>query len=61
MLGFILTLLVIGAIVGFAFSAKGKESDGALNGAKKGAGCAIKIILALIFLVALLLLIIFSE
>ena len=48
MLGFIITLAVIGAILGLVFSRRGNESQGFFRGAKKGAtlGC----LLCLIFI-----------
>ena len=57
MLSAILVVLLIGAFLGFIFSRKGNEAEGAVGGAKK-AGCLL-VALAFLVVIAVILLILF--
>ncbi|MBO7553483.1 MAG: hypothetical protein J6T82_05560 [Bacteroidaceae bacterium] len=50
MTGFELTLIIVvsGALIGFFFSKKGHEKEGAIEGAKTSCGCILAFILLLI-------------
>ena len=50
----ILGIVIIGALLGFFFSSRGNEMEGAIQGAKKSCGCIIIFILAIIILGAML-------
>jgi len=45
MLHFLLTLVIIGALIGLLFSRNGKEGEDAMRGAKKGLSCGCMLII----------------
>ncbi|MCR5463401.1 MAG: hypothetical protein K6F06_02535 [Bacteroidales bacterium] len=53
MLSAIVVVLLLGAFLGFIFSKKGKESEGAVGGAKK-AGCLL-VVFAFLAVIAIIL------
>lgn len=54
MISFLLTLAVIGGIIGLIFSRRGAESDGFMRGAKSGAklGCFLYLLLFALIVIA---------
>lgn len=65
MLSAILTLIVIGAIIGLIFSRRGEEGEGLLRGAKTGAkigcGCLAFVIIILVLAMSLFFAIAFAQ
>ena len=59
MIATIISILLLGALLGLVFSKRGKEGDGAIQGAKTAGGCLVTIviigIIAVIAIVAILL------
>lgn len=58
MLNFIITLAIIGAIIGLVFSRRGDESGGFFRGAKSGAKIGCVICLGAIVIIAILVIVI---
>lgn len=48
MLGIILVIVITGALIGFFFSKKGQEKEGAIQGAKFSCGCIFALLLLVI-------------
>ena len=53
---FILVIVITGALLGFVFSKRGQEKEGAIQGAKTSCGCLLALALLLIGALVLLLL-----
>ena len=50
----IITILLIGALLGLVFAKKGKEKEGVWSGLKTAAGCALlPLFLAIIFIIVI--------
>ena len=43
----IISIVILGALIGFFFSSKGHEKEGAIEGAKTSCGCILVVILLL--------------
>ncbi len=56
MLVTILTIVAVGALIGFAFSKKGREKEGAIQGAKTSCGCIATIIALVIGIIVIIVL-----
>lgn len=57
MLGFLITLAVIGGLIGLLFSKKGEEGNGFWSGAKTGlvSGCGCLVLLTIILIILIVL------
>ena len=57
MLYLLVIVLLIGALLGFIFSKKGREGEGAIDGAKKAGGCFLGIIGIIILIIIVVIII----
>lgn len=58
--GAILSVVLMGALIGFFFSKKGHEKEGAIQGAKTSCGCILALTLVIIAAFVFLMMIILS-